>query len=438
MRVVFTGITGLGKEKIAKAVAIEAAKKRGLIPDLDDSFTKKFIQVLSVEDEIKNTLGDIRPFLDQFLPRERQRRWNEAMDKLLKRVGEAEHTVLCFHNVFYRRSNFFACTDWDLLASYRPTVFVTLINDIYDIWETINARERELASNSYLHLPEILAWRSAEISATESLAENLYAKGDRHGISEQDISSIRKNHPNIDCVLGTPIPHLVFAVKHPLRTLYQLLFRRDLLVTYASFPITKTRDDPVGRSEIDSYRKRLFESNFLTVLDPLTIDELRFPKQWSPNEPPLLQRWPLNIGPPMVNDVPMTQNPFSGYDQLQIDSFKTSVARHIEARDYRMVAQTNVVAAYRPFYGGPLGSGVSPSDKPSGGVDKELMFALAENKLVYAVHPEQDQLKGPQVFSSGDLAVATQDVDELLAQLKKVQDRRSPRMMEHHEAKTWE
>jgi hypothetical protein len=438
MRVVFTGITGLYKERIAEAVALEAAKARGVKPDLKDHYTKNFIQVFSVEDEIKNTIGDLRPFLDQISKKERIRRWQEAMNRILQLASNSEHTILCFHNTFYRRSNFFSCVDWDLLCAYQPTVFITLINDIYDIWETINSREREILTNSFFHLPEILAWRSAETAATENLAENLYVKALSHGITSTQLATLKKEQANVASIFGLPVPHFVFAVKHSVKTLYQLLFCKNLPIVYASFPITKTRGDETGRTEIDEYRQRLFDSDFLTVLDPLTIDELRFNDSWKQGEQALRTRWPMKIGPPLVKEVALTVDPFEGYNNLQFDSFKNSVARSVEARDYQLISQSTILSAYRPFYGGPLGSGSPPSDAPSGGVDKELMFALEESKLIYAVHPEDDRKGGTKVFSSIDFAVSALTTDQLLLQLKKHQERMAKRFKKHEGKNTWE
>jgi adenylate kinase len=427
----------VGKEGIVRELALAAAKARGLRQDLNDRYTRQFVQVLSVEEEIKSTLGDLRPFLNQILPHERNRRWREAMETIFARVSDSEHTLLCLHNVFYRRSNFFTCTDWELLRRYRPTVMVTLINDLYDVWETINDRERKLATNSYFHLPEILAWRSAEISATESLAENLYVRPHVYGLGPDRFSSVRKDYPALSTAFGHAVPHFLFAAKHPLETLYQLLFRRDFLLVYASFPITKTRNDSQGRTEIDGYRQRLFESGFLTVLDPLTIDELRFIDSWQPGKPALRPRWPLTLGPPMLEEIPLTTDPFTGYNELQFNSLKSSVERHVEVRDYKMVSQTMCLAAYRPFYGGVLGSNVPPSDKPSGGVDKELMYAVAESKLIYAFHPPQDRRDEAQVFSSVSFAVSPTRLEDLLGELHKVQQQRTSRSGQDQNY-TWE
>jgi len=261
-------------------------------------------------------------------------------------------------------------------------------------WETINARERQSASNSYFHLPEILAWRSAEISSTANLAQNLYVSANSY-LTPERLSLLIRSHPEVSGLFGQAVPHFIFAIKHPAQTLYQLLFRRDLLLTYASYPITNTRNDLQGRTEIDNYRQRLFDCAFLTILDPLTIDELRFkpPEEYS-QDSLLRPRWQLSFGPPMAGEVDAISNPFEGYNVLQPGSFRESVARHIEARDYHMVSQANCVAAYRPFYGGPLGSGKPPASSPSGGVDKELFYALVESKLIYAVHPPEDRRAG--------------------------------------------
>ena len=76
-----------------------------------------------MEDEIKEKhLGQLRPFLDHVVPRERMREWTTALESIPGRVSETEHAILCFHNVFYRRSSFFSCVDWDLREKYQYVV----------------------------------------------------------------------------------------------------------------------------------------------------------------------------------------------------------------------------------------------------------------------------------------------------------------------------
>ena len=379
----------------------------------------------------------MRPFLDQNLPQERSRRWKQAIERILTKVNQAEHTVLCFHNIFYRDRNFFSCVDWDLLTSFQPTIFITLINDVYDVWETINARERNMATNSHLRLPEILAWRSAEICATQTLAENIYVHPSLGQLDVDEFARLRQQFPRVATVFGAPVPHFVFAVKHPASTLYNLLFRRDSLPVYASFPISKTRNDLEGRAEIDAYRQALTDCDFLTVFDPLTIDELRLSKD-AHGKPCVTHRWPLGARGPMAAEVELTTDPFEGYSEAEFASFKDSIEAHIVRRDYQLVSQARVVAAYRPFYGGPLGRGVPPSPHPSGGVEKELMYGMNLSKLVYAVHPSEDREFGVDVFGSMRFAVQPLKTEKLLEIFQHHQKLRYDTMKQDGEAATWE
>lgn len=413
MRVIITGITGLHKENIARMVAKKAARERGLSEDLDNPYTKRFIQVFSIEDEMKTRMFDLKPFLDNPVPRERNRLWSEALRRILEQAGTSEHAILCLHATYYRESKFFSCVDWHaLLHSFKPTVIVNLINDVYDTWQTVNARERKLKSNSSFSLEEILAWRSAEFAATENMK----------------------------------LPHFMFAVKHPLETFYQLLFRRDLPIVYASFPITKPRIEKPnqGRKEVDDFRRALYESGSLTVLDPLTIDELRLvpklPKTGQDEEekPVLNKRWPLTFGEIMIEEVKPVRYLLKDYTDLQFSSLKNAIARHIELRDYQMVSQSDIVAAYRPYYGGPLGSGTPPPESPSGGVESELKFASIESKYLYVVHPLEDRKEGVGVFRGINVAVLTESVMELVRELRKFKNLFTVWRRTHGIPDTWE
>lgn len=445
MRIVLTGTTGVEKTAVARAVASLAARERGLPPDLNDPLTKKFIQVFDVEQDIKRELGgDIRPYLDHFVPRERREYWRQAASAILDSAAAVEHCILSFHNLLYRSSIFSDVIDWSLLLRYQPTLFVTLIDDVYDVWQRVVDREDKFRTNTFLNLSELLAWRTAEISATATLAQNLYSRGSSLALSTAEVRSLVSGHPAAADLFGPAIPHLVFAVKHSASTLHRLLFHRDLLPVYASFPITKPRGeldkgDPTGQAEINAFRRRLYEADFLAVVDPVTIDELRFRSDWKPGQPALRERWAIDVYPAMVESPLDTGvDPFQGFDQLQFDTFVDTIGKHVEERDYRLVSQAATVAAYRPYYGGPLGSGKAPSPGPSGGVEHELLASRVFNKTTYVVHPQQDRTGGPPVFREIDHAVKVENIDQLLEELKKRQERWKQALTERGGQTTWE
>lgn len=353
MHVVFTGQTGVEKDDVMEAVAKMAAKERGVPEALGDRITRGFIRCYSVEAKIKESLnGRIRAFLDNFYARQRQNVWEEAFGKCLEEVNRdnPEHAFLSFHSLYRRQGQFFSCLSWKLIMEFRPQVFITLIDDVFDVRTRVTTREKKkVETKSSFQLPELLTWRSSEILMTDCLAQNLY--------------------PN------RPVPHFIVAVKSPALMLYRLLFQKKILRVYASFPISKQRSDPRKQKEINDFRLELHKH--FTVFDPITIDELRFDDSKN-----LVKRWPLEIDPIVSEesaDKKMLEEPEIGYSK--VNELRKMVARQIESRDYSWVDSSNVVVAYKPTW-----------DKTqSAGVDKEMTYAIHLGKEVFAVMDQEDQ-----------------------------------------------
>jgi hypothetical protein len=184
------------------------------------------------------------------------------------------------------------------------------------------------------------------------------------------------------------------AVKHPIKTFFQILFERQTRpLIYSSIPITNTRRDPARCKEIDRFRRDLAER--VPIIDPLTIDELRSrdDELWSKLATPEGfanfngLRWPINA--PAVERPTPVHNPFAGLSTQQLQELRRTVEEQVVARDLLLVAQADGVAAYRPFY---LEYDGQPLEKPSEGIFEEMMFAVGEKKRpVIAFHPKRDE-----------------------------------------------
>ena len=110
-----------------------------------------------------------------------------------------------------------------------------------------------------------------------------------------------------------------------------------------------------------------------------------------------------------------------------IVDLKEPITKHIEKRDFRMVSQSIVVVAYRPFWGGRA--------DPSGGVDAELKYALTQQKEILAFHPDNDG--DPETLFRGfETAIKKNSLDEIFAHLKTQQESRNQVMQ--GEKDTWE
>lgn len=287
------------------------------------------------------------------------------------------------HGYFHRHAQFHSFANWDLLRQLRPSVVVTLVDDIFDCWQRIKNAEVKYSTLSFFNLNELLAWRTAEISYAQTLARNLFPE--------------------------RPLSHFLFAVKHPAVSLYGLLFKRRGPVVYASFPISDTRGK--FETEINTFRRSLHDA--FTVLDPLAIDELRFKKR-SGKIVGLLPRWQMDLGGCLVAETPLTADPLPA-DLDQRGKMEKDIADHIESRDYTLVGQSDCVAAYRPYFGG---QGVI-----AGGVEKELFAAIADFKDFYMVHPKSDQVGKavpgqPATFDLIKKAIIFETTEELIARLK--------------------
>ena len=322
--------------------------------DLEHPKVRKIIAVYSVEDEIKKQVESFPEFLDSADERSQRILWEKSFQKILREVKvlKPKYSFLSMHATFFRRNRFFSLLDPDLIKSFKPDIFVTLIEDLFLIWRRVVRREKEEAPTaSYFRLRDIASWRSVEILITDLLSNFLLQRA-------------KKEIKNTNYVV---------AVKHPLMMFYGLLFQPNILKVYSSFPITKPRSDPAERAPIDAFRMRLHEK--YTVFDPLTIDEKimeilldkYYPKDektkarsLNPSDELTIaktDRWPLPSGFSLVedeqDDYPIVLN------AMEVQEVVQDVHENIETRDFRLIDQVQCLAAWRPYYEHRTHEGVS-------------------------------------------------------------------------------
>ena len=438
MRVVFTGITGIRKLRLMQAVASLASRESGKPANLIHPETLSFIRVLDLDNEIDKTLGGGRKaFLDMLVnPQKREEAWYKVFDKKIRDLENFQgHVFLGLHNWCYRKGQFFSCVNWDVLTRFRPTIFITLFDDVYDVWQRVNDYERDkLKTNSFFRLDEILEWRSAEVLATDILAKNLFINSE----NLEGGGNYKSLPVQFQNVFGKAIPHFTMAVKHPTTTFHRLLFRRrDYPILYASFPITDTRDAEATRRPIDQFRKKLHEA--YTTIDPLTIDELRFKdiprKQGFTVASVLRPRWramPAGLSP-CIPETLLTDNPFDRVHGSYFDALKESISARIVSRDLSLVAQADATVGFRPFYGGQAGI--------SRGMDKEIITANDLGKGLYIYHPDEDEKgQSKSIFASLRFANPIQfnNLNELYNELKRFKSAHQRRFDEDKISYTWE
>lgn len=397
-----TGQTGTCKREVAEGIALRLAKEKNLPLDLNNTFTRQLVQIHQVEDY----LGvDLPEYLDSYNPRMRQEQWDRAIDKVRLRLDPVpEFTLLLFHCVHYRNGRIFSQLNWDRLTAFRPRLIITLIDDIYDIWERIRSREAEFKTRSVVTLEEVLLWRTFEIAATKQLARNLFVDPSAYPDVER---TIRASEIRDAPFFGQPIEHFVVSAKQTIEMLYRLCFEPDRLRVYASYPISSPRSSAAARDEINEYRARLSER--FVVFDPLAIDELRTgsSSDWQNAVrdfgllPP---RWPVSttppVGPPATAETVPTHNPFARWNPQsetyvplsvpEIMNIRRAIERQIVERDFLLVSQGGTVAVYRPFFGA--------RSEPTGGVGEEMIFASQIPLPLVVYHPQDDDNPAQSTF----------------------------------------
>jgi len=434
LRALFLGTTGLEKTSVLEQIADIACKEKfELITGLKHQDAKKYIRIYDIDKQISTKIGSLNyaSFMDGKVRQHQKEVWKKELESVLKEIRNEnpKHVFLSIHGVYYRYNNYFSLIDKDLLAQFNPTVIVTLIDDIYDVAYKVTEKEKNYSTNSSCTLSEALGWRTIEIFMGDFLSENLFINPESAGIADNIINGL----PNeVKRLFKIHIPHFVMAVKHNPRMLYRLLFDRKKLVLYASFPITSTRTDPKKIDEINEFKKKLEEK--YTVLDPATIDELVI-KEKTKVESEYVQMKANNAIEKECDGLVLFKRLHGNYsrsttyppnlDLKELFSLQQAIKKQVEKRDYRMVAQSEDVVAYRPYWGGRT--------DPSGGVDAELSYANDLDKGILAYHPADDG-KPDMFFKGVDKAIKKDNISELLKQLELTQREKD----EKSKLDTWE
>ncbi len=386
IRIIFTGPSGVEKKTVFEKIKDQYLSQKG-IPRKE---AERFIQRFSIEDEIKEVMDihHISVFLSEEKPSRQKDIWEEALNRLLKKIKNVSpkiHTFIEMHTCYFYGHSRFRFWTFPEIASLNPTGFITLIDDAYSIWYRIRAREL-VPYGSYIRLQDIIEWRRIETLLTDLLA----------------------------CSLG--VKNYVVAVKHPSQMLYRLLFEdvKSLLI-YAAYPITEPRQPQYGsegRKEIDDHRYFLHSQPYI-VFDPLTIDERAFLFAFihkygeeAITEPPSFanevltlreaDRWPLPKEFTMVSDPPdifSPQSPKLPSDEVHaiISPYQRErealsvIDTQIIERDFRYISEIDLMVAYRPLWRG----------KESKGVRTEMQYSKGLAPLIVYHHPSEDRMRSP-------------------------------------------
>jgi len=215
-----------------------------------------------------------------------------SFNKIITRESKIEHIFFSIHLSYYKNSEFFPPFNPQLFSSHlakisKPHVkIITLIDDIFSIWQRIKKKEQDVFLDTSMRLREILSWRSLESIRSESLNNWL-------SYSKEGIMSVN---------------NYLVSVRHPYTTFHNLIFNEKPITIYLSYPITEPRKSLDGIKEINQYRAELHKigsEGGAVVFDPVTIDELSLVTalNTSSSENVILKeehRWPLEISEPVI------------------------------------------------------------------------------------------------------------------------------------------
>jgi adenylate kinase len=389
VRVILAGATGVRKDHLINKILGEVLKQKNLPLDPDNVNSRKYIRYFNLEKELEQKYkAPLWSFLTNLNEREQHDRWSGTFESIMTEIDRENprHVLLSMHMTFFQSSRFFTLIDQTKLKLFRPDLFVTLVDDTYAVWQRIvsKSESQEDPGQNYLRLRDIMSWRTVEILVADLVATQLSNK------------------------------NFILAVKHPVKTLFDLIFNPQKTLVYASFPISVTREDPIVQKEINSFRQHLHE-NYI-ALDPLTIDEkiiqfiLREANKKGGADPSLYylrkeSRWAFPKGHSLVDDEDL---PFPvKLKKDEIEEVDRDIEDNVRSRDIRLVSDVDALVGYRPYFGKHVHEGIKT----------EIDFATLISKPRFLYFPEDDVEEDPSAFKAK--GVEYRKLDDLYSALAK-------------------
>lgn len=381
---IFGGITGFDKSEFIQSFTLKCFERQGLPVDITNDRSQRFIHYIKFEDILLDETDSVD--IPGFLARPSFHEKVRSIERTFSRIGslieetESEHVFLDIHLSCLYHSQFFPplnAANLDVLDPSEETeiIVLTLIDDVYNIWNNLKKREEEFPNTS-LRIREILSWRSVELLLAESVALN-YTTESRQ------------------------VNNYLFAVRHPFVSLRNLIFSKNPICLYLSFPITNTRNHSERVEDINKFRKHMYkisEELDLVIFDPVTVDELALKFASRKDNIYILNkehRWPLETellvkDPDWPIEIP----------QNEVDEALPDIINQIKPRDFKLIDSSVFTTAYRTNYGGP-----------SEGVREEIRYTISRGKKSYVFDPVEDSPnKTPHPFDHDEIGF--RDLDE--------------------------
>jgi hypothetical protein len=409
-RILITGISGTDLNpsliKFAKYCAI---KGNPIEKSFDlNSYVHKYAREKYNDISWFEVLGKPNPDLRSF--------WVKAMKEVKKIINNKPecHYIIYLHACFYHQytQEFISYLDIPMLSCFKSKDVITLIDDIDDIHIRLKEDgqifcESFLGASFYdvaniLELKKIIDWRSNEILISRLLA---------------------------DVLAGN---HFILAVKHPMATLYKLIFEKEKYYKiYVSHPITKIRELLFNNSfkeaqdEINPIKDMInLLSQHTICFFPTAIDEFRlrikegnlqYSGRWMESDYSTVNNDLLFIPNPNKKHLPYSKDSLAPYtDPLStptveekkkiqmdfvIESLLHELNEQIGIRDKMLVEHCDFLYVYRPYLNGKISTGVKREMdyikmiKPTSGEKLGIVFFPEEDYKETKISQVREGLK---------------------------------------------
>lgn len=365
MRVLMTGITGIGKKSYAEGVRAACAE-RGVRVD-----------VINLEREMRAC--DLTGTFREDTMYQRAREFLQLLcamtfrDAIQKKIAAAEaagaqHVIVEMHaTYFWDHAPFTIASPRHIAEWVQPDLVVTLIDDVHEIYAALKERtdtatERFLADGN--PLIDILQWRSFEVTMSEQVARAAYWYDEHRDLHLPGFFTLPKaSGPELCTALLTESRYA--RADRPRR------------IVYASFPITSLKgDDPAkvaARAAVDGFRA-LLKGHFI-VLDPYAITEKLLADAGTKSDGKVVQV-PLRSGATL--DLPRDL----------VAPITSLIDGQIVERDERLVRSADAIVIFLPVHDDGRAYW-------SGGTSFERIVAWLQGKDVIVVTEAPRERHGP-------------------------------------------
>ncbi|MHA1214555.1 MAG: AAA family ATPase [Candidatus Hodarchaeales archaeon] len=239
MRVIVSGISGSGRSEVVKELEGYLKKHH---PEKKIVIMNTNRMMLEAAKELRMDVK--REKMLDLSPSTLQALRSTVFERILREVEEYEKKhkevaiVLDTHATYRWREHLMPGWDFFYLTKLKPDIFLTVINVINDIYETLEANPLWGGMNNRLQLG---IWQEEEAFTTKLIAEILKK------------------------------PFYILARRQPPETLYRLIFEHEISEkVYLSYPMTHIKDDS-KKKEISRLAKELRNLGFV-VFDPGTME----------------------------------------------------------------------------------------------------------------------------------------------------------------------